>query len=172
MPPSRAPNSGLAAYDALPGAVAKYGKPSLATTVAEPKPPPARLLKAQISERADRRERCDYLVCPYISRARPCQPAAGQRAFAVESDVTVRADSFACKETSELDRLLQRNQSGGFTSGTQLYDYLKAHKCIGLTAGRARVYSTQGQYVCIYEPKNNKMSFYPCAWTRREMLSQ
>src|SRR4051794_4737703 len=34
------------------------------------------------------------------------QPAAGQRAFAVESDVTVRADSFACKETSELDRLL------------------------------------------------------------------
>lgn len=82
------------------------------------------------------------------------------------------AGSFACKETSELDRLLQRNQSGGFTSGTQLYDYLKAHKCIGLTAGRARVYSTQGQYVCIYEPKNNKMSFYPCAWTRREMLSQ
>lgn len=72
LQPSRAPNSGLAAYDALPGAVAKYGKPSLATTVAEPKPPPARLLKAQISERADRRERCDYLVCPYISRARPC----------------------------------------------------------------------------------------------------
>ena len=42
-------------------------------------------------------------------------PAAGQtRSFTVESDVTVRADSFACKETSELDRLLQRNQSGGF----------------------------------------------------------
>ena len=94
-------------------------------------------------------------------------PAAGQsRSFAVESDVTVRADSFACKETSELDRLLQRNQSGGFTSGTQLYDYLKAHKCIGLTAGRARVYPTQGQYVCIYDPKNNKTSIYPCAWTR------
>ena len=32
--------------------------------------------------------------------------AAGQsRAFAVESEVAVRADSFACKETSELDRL-------------------------------------------------------------------
>ncbi len=30
----------------------------------------------------------------------------------------------------------------------------------------------KGQYVCIYDPKNNKMSFYPCAWTRREMLSQ
>ena len=60
-------------------------------------------------------------------------PAAGQaRSFTVESDVTVRADSFACKETSELDRLLQRNQSGGFTSGTQLYNYLKAHKCLGL----------------------------------------
>ena len=74
-------------------------------------------------------------------------PAAGQsRSFAVESDVTVRADSFACKETSELDRLLQRNQSGGFTSGTQLYNYLKAHKCLGLTAGRARVYSIRSMF--------------------------
>jgi hypothetical protein len=100
-------------------------------------------------------------------------PAAGQsRSFTVESDVTVRADSFACKETSELDRLLHRNQSGGFTSGTQLYDYLKAHKCMGLTAGRARVYSTRGQYVCIYDPKDNKTSIYPCAWTRTEMLSK
>jgi hypothetical protein len=36
LQPSRAPNSGLAAYDPPPGAVAKYGKPSLATTVAEP----------------------------------------------------------------------------------------------------------------------------------------
>src|SRR3954451_23442665 len=70
-------------------------------------------------------------------------PAAGQSPFAVETEVTVRADSFACKETTELDRLLRRNQSGGFTSGTQLYEYLKAHKCIGLTAGRARVYSTE-----------------------------
>jgi hypothetical protein len=100
------------------------------------------------------------------------QPAAGQRAFSVESVIIVRADSFACKETSELDRLLQHNKSGGFTSGPQLYDYLKAHKCIGLTAGRARVYSTRGPYVCIYDPKDNKTSIYPCAWTRREMLSQ
>ena len=100
-------------------------------------------------------------------------PAAGQyRAFTVELEVAVRPDSFACKETSELDRLLQRNQSGGFASGTQLYDYLKAHKCIGLTAGRARVYSARGQYVCIYEPRDNKTNIYPCAWTRREMLSQ
>jgi hypothetical protein len=51
----------------------------------------------------------------------------------------VRADSFACKETTELDRLLQRNQSGGFTSGEQLFDYLKTHNCIGLTEGFARV---------------------------------
>ena len=37
--------------------------------------------------------------------------AAGQsRAFAVESEVTVRADSFKCKEVSELDRLLQRSK--------------------------------------------------------------
>jgi len=99
-------------------------------------------------------------------------PAAGQsRSFTVESDVTVRADSFACKETSEPDRLLQRNRSGGFTSGTQLYDYLKA-QMMGLTAGRARVYSTRGQYVCIYDPKDNKTSIYPCAWTRTEMLSK
>ena len=99
-------------------------------------------------------------------------PAAGQRVFAVQSEVTVRADFFACKERAELDRLLERNQSGGFTSGTQLYDYLKAHKCVGLTAGRARVYSSRGQYVCIYDPKDNKMNIYPCAWTRAEMLSK
>jgi hypothetical protein len=36
LQPSRAPNSGSAAYDPPPGAVVKYGKPSLATTVAEP----------------------------------------------------------------------------------------------------------------------------------------
>ena len=79
--------------------------------------------------------------------------------------------SFACKEMSELDRLLQRNQRGGFTSGTQLHDYLKAHKCIGLTESRARVYSTEGQYVCIYDLKDNKTGIYPCAWTRTERLS-
>ena len=50
--------------------------------------------------------------------------------------------------------------------------YLKAHKCLGLTAGRARVYSIRGQYVCIYDPKDNKTSIYPCAWTRTEMLSK
>ena len=36
LQPSRAPNSGLAAYEPPPGAVVKYGKPSLATTAAEP----------------------------------------------------------------------------------------------------------------------------------------
>jgi hypothetical protein len=49
------------------------------------------------------------------------------------------SDTVLDREDS-LSRLLQRNQSGGFTSGTQLYDYLKAHKCVGLTAGRARVF--------------------------------
>jgi hypothetical protein len=102
----------------------------------------------------------------------PSPAAAQNRAFSVGSEVAVRADSFACKETTELDRLLQRNQAGGFTSGTQLYDYLKAHRCVGLTAGRARVHSTQGQYVCIYDPQDNKAGIYPCAWTRRDMLSQ
>jgi hypothetical protein len=36
LQPSRAPNSGLAAYEPPPGVVVKYGQPSLATTVAEP----------------------------------------------------------------------------------------------------------------------------------------
>jgi hypothetical protein len=97
---------------------------------------------------------------------------AGQSPFTVETEVTVRSDSFACKETSELESLLRRNESGSFTSGTQLFAYLKAHKCIGLTAGRARVYSIKGQYVCIYDAKDNKTNIYPCAWTRAEMLSK
>ena len=54
----------------------------------------------------------------------------------------------------------------------QLFEYLKPHKCIGLTAGRARVYSVKGQYVCIYDAKDNKTNIYPCAWTRAEMLSK
>src|SRR3977135_3089880 len=81
--------------------------------------------------------------------------AAGQSpAFEVKREVTVRQDSFACKDRSELARLLQRNRSGGFTSGDQLYEYLKAHKCVGLTAGRARVYANEGAYVCIYDLKD------------------
>ena len=32
------------------------------------------------------------------------------------------------------------------------------------------VYSTRGQDVCIYDPKDNKAGIYPCAWTRAEML--
>jgi hypothetical protein len=99
--------------------------------------------------------------------------AAGQNpTFRVESEVHVRADSFACKETTELDHLLQRNQSGGFTSGEQLFDYLKTHNCIGLTEGFARVMRNQGQYVCIYDPKDKNSTIKPCAWTRTEMLSQ
>jgi hypothetical protein len=85
--------------------------------------------------------------------------------------VTVRQDSFACKDRSELDRLLQRNRSGGFTSGDQLYEYLKAHKCVGLLQG-ARVYANEGQYVCIYDPKDKNRAIKPCAWMRTEMLSK
>ena len=91
--------------------------------------------------------------------------------FGRDADVHVREDSFACKETSELDRLLQRNQSGGFTSGVQLYEYLQSHTCIGLSAGRVRVYATHGQYVCIYDPKGKNKPIKPCAWTRKDMLS-
>ena len=43
---------------------------------------------------------------------------------------------------------------------------------IGLTAGRARVYSTQDQDVCIYNLKDNKTGIYPCVWTRTDMLSK
>jgi hypothetical protein len=92
--------------------------------------------------------------------------------FEINADVRVREDSFACKEISELDRLLQINKRGGFTSGTQLYDYLQRHDCMGLTAGRARVYANKGQYVCIYDPKNKNRAIKPCSWTTREMLSK
>jgi hypothetical protein len=100
----------------------------------------------------------------------PIQAAAQQPNFQIKADVHVRADSFACKEVSDLDRLWRMNQRGGFTSGTQLYDYLQRHNCIGLTEGRARVYANKGQYVCIYDPKNKNKAMKPCAWTRRDML--
>ena len=102
----------------------------------------------------------------------PPNASIGQDAgFGRDADVRVREDSFACRETSELDRLLQRNQSGGFISGVQLYKYLQSHNCIGLSAGRVRVYAIQGQYVCIYDPKDKNKTIRPCAWTRRDMLS-
>jgi hypothetical protein len=100
----------------------------------------------------------------------PIQATAQQPNFEIKADVHVRADSFACKEISDLDRLLQINQRGGFTSGTQLHDYLPRHNCVGLTEGGARVYATKGQYVCIYDPKNRNRAIKPCAWTRRDML--
>ena len=103
----------------------------------------------------------------------PPNASIGQDAgFGRDADVRVREDSFACRETSELDRLLQRNQSGGFISGVQLYEYLQSHNCIGLSAGRVRVYAIQGQYVCIYDPKDKNKTVRPCAWTRRDMLSK
>ena len=113
-----------------------------------------------------------YLACAGHAAVllMPIQAPAQQPKFEIKADVRVREDSFACKETSDLDRLLQINQRGGFTSGTQLYVYLQRHSCLGLTEGRARVYAIKGQYVCIYDPKNTKKAIKPCAWTRREML--
>jgi hypothetical protein len=66
----------------------------------------------------------------------PIQAAGQQPNFQIKPDVRVREDSFACKEISDLDRLLQINQRGGFTSGTQLYVYLQRHNCIGLALGQ------------------------------------
>ena len=94
----------------------------------------------------------------------PLQAQAQQPKLQIKADVRVREDS------ADLDRLLQINQRGGFTTGTQLYDYLKQHSCIGLTEGRARVYAIKGQYVCIYDRKNRNKALKPCAWTRRETL--
>jgi hypothetical protein len=113
-----------------------------------------------------------YLACTChaVVLLMPLQAAGEQANFEIKADVRVRADSFACKELSELNRLLQINQSGGFTSGTQLYDYLQSHNCVGLSAGRARVYADRDKYVCIYDPKNRNKAIKPCAWTRREML--
>ena len=76
----------------------------------------------------------------------PIQAAGQQPNFQIKADVRVREDSFACKEISDLDRLLQINQRGGFTSGTQLYIYLQRHNCIGLTEGRAREQGT----ICLH----------------------
>jgi hypothetical protein len=39
----------------------------------------------------------------------PIQAAGQQPNFQIKADVRVREDSFACKETSDLDRLLQIN---------------------------------------------------------------
>ena len=113
-----------------------------------------------------------YLACAGHAAVllMPLQAAAQQPKLQIKADVRVREDSFACKETSDLDRLLQINQRGGFTSGTQLFDYLKQHNCIELTEGRARVYAIKGQYVCIYDPKNRNKALKPCAWTQRETL--
>ena len=94
-----------------------------------------------------------YLACAgYVAvLLMPIQAAGQQPNFQIKADVRVREDSFACKETSDLDRLLRINQRGEFTSGTQLYDYLQRHNCIGLTEGRARVYANKGPYLCIYD---------------------
>jgi hypothetical protein len=98
--------------------------------------------------------------------------AAGQsRGFPVKSDVTVRADSFAAKRilragsppsTQSKRRLHVRNTTVRLSQGSQMH---WSHR-------RPRARTTRGQYVCIYDPKDNKMSIYPCAWTRTEMLSK
>src|ERR1700755_1825366 len=83
----------------------------------------------------------------------PPNASIGQDAgFGRDADVHVRDVSFACKEYVELGRLTQRNQSGGFTSGVQLYEYLQSHNCIGLSARRVRVHAAHGEYGCICDP--------------------
>jgi hypothetical protein len=135
-------------------------------------PPRDVLLRSGLPVRPEMRPTIPTLYLPIAAALLTSQASGQAPVFPVESEVTVRRDSFACKETSELDRLLRRNRTGAFNSGTQLYNYLQAHKCVGLTAGRARVYANREQYVCIYDPKNNNTKIYPCAWTQIDMLSR
>jgi hypothetical protein len=46
----------------------------------------------------------------------PLQATGQQANFEIKADVRVREDSFACKEISELDRLLQINQREQMTA--------------------------------------------------------
>jgi hypothetical protein len=82
LQPSRAPNSGLAAYEPPPGVVVKYGKPSLATTVAEPIAPveqpiaPAALIDPEPATTA--RSTPESELKPTIA-APPSQPRTAKR---------------------------------------------------------------------------------------------
>jgi hypothetical protein len=46
--------------------------------------------------------------------------SSGARGGSGIKELTIRAGTFSCKETFGLNRLLQRNRSGAFTSGTPL----------------------------------------------------
>src|SRR5262245_50436123 len=79
LQPSRAPNSELAAYEPPPGAVIKYGKPSLTTGFAEPIAPveqaiaPAALIDPEPGRSTPEPERQPTRTAP------PSQPRTAKR---------------------------------------------------------------------------------------------
>jgi hypothetical protein len=97
--------------------------------------------------------------------------AAEESKFVPNSDVLVRKESFACKKISDLDRLIQLDAQGGFTTGVQLYQYSKHHDCVGLSTNRrVRVLAVQDNYVCVYDSKEPGLR--PCGWTHKDGLSR
>ena len=87
------------------------------------------------------------LVVLAIASLLPNRAAGQSSTFSVESEVLAQ---IACLQREvRIGSPAQRNLTSAFTTGTQLYDYLKVHKCNGLTASRAKVYDSQGQYICI-----------------------
>ena len=97
--------------------------------------------------------------------------AAEEPHFIPNTDVLVRKESFACKKISDLDRLIQLDGEGAFTTGVQLYQYSKRHDCVGLSTNRrVRVLAVQDDYVCVRDPKERALN--PCGWTNKNGLSK
>jgi hypothetical protein len=72
---------------------------------------------------------------------------------------------------ADLDRLIQLDGQGAFTSGMQLYQYSKRHSCVGLSTNRGvRVIGVQDDYVCVYDSREPGLS--ACGWTHKDGLSR
>ena len=68
-------------------------------------------------------------------------------------------------------RLIQLDEQGVFTSGTQLYQYLKRHNCVGVSSNsRVRALAVQDDYVCVYDLKEPGLS--PCGWMHKDGFSR
>jgi len=93
--------------------------------------------------------------------------AAEELHFIPNTDVLVRKESFACKKISDLDRLIQLDGEGAFTTGVQLYQYSKRRLS---TNRRVRVLAVQDDYVCVRDPKERALN--PCGWTHKNGLSK
>jgi hypothetical protein len=112
---------------------------------------------------------CLIALLELISADAPA--AAEESKFAPNTETLVRKESFACKKISDLDRLIQLDGQGAFTSGMQLYQYSKRHNCIGLSTNRrVRVIAVQDDYVCVYDSREPGLS--PCGWTHKDGLSR